>query len=264
MEKVEKILNDYYNNYDEDERLIKDKAHRIEYITSTKYIDKYLKRGDRILEIGAGTGRYSISYAKKGFQVDSIELITKNLEILKSKVTEDMNIKAIKGNALDLSMYEDNTFDITLVLGPLYHLYNEVDIKKAITEAIRVTKTRGKIFIAYITDDSVILSYGLKQGNLKRLKQISDDNWNLPKIEEEIFATFKVKDFNNLISNFNVTKLETISTDGIAYILREDVNKLNEEDFNIFLEYHLKNCNREDLIGYGTHILEIIEKEKKI
>ena len=123
MEKIEKILENYYNNYDEDSRLIRDKAHSIEYITTTKYIEKYLKKGDRIIEVGAGTGRYSINYAPKGYQVDSVELISKNLEILKSKITKDMKINAIKGNCMDLSMYEDNTFDITLVLGPMYHLY---------------------------------------------------------------------------------------------------------------------------------------------
>ena len=98
MNEVEKILNEYYNNYDEDSRLIKDKAHQIEFITTTKYIEKYLEKGNKILEIGAGTGRYSIHYAKKGFEVYSVELINKNLEILKSKITDKMDINAIKGN----------------------------------------------------------------------------------------------------------------------------------------------------------------------
>lgn len=204
MEKIEKILENYYNNYDEDSRLIRDKAHSIEYITTTKYIEKYLKKGDRIIEVGAGTGRYSINYAQKGYQVDSVELISKNLEILKSKITKDMKINAIKGNCMDLSMYEDNTFDITLVLGPMYHLYDEKDIDKALKEVIRITKKGGKIFIAYITDDAVVLSYGLRKGNLKRLKQLCDQNWNVQKIEEEIFATNKVKDFDELISKFDI------------------------------------------------------------
>lgn len=78
MNEVEKIINKYYNNYDEDSRLIKDKAHSIEYITTTKYIGKYLKEGDRILEVGAGTGRYSINYAKNGYRVDSVENEVKN------------------------------------------------------------------------------------------------------------------------------------------------------------------------------------------
>ena len=260
MNDVEKIINDYYNNYDEDSRLIKDKAHRIEYITTTKYIEKYLKKGDRILEIGAGTGRYSINYASKGYKVDAVELVNKNLEILKGKITEEMDISAIQGNAMDLSMYKENTFDITLVLGPLYHLYDDTDINKALEEAIRVTKSKGKIFIAYLTDDSVILSYGVRKGNLKRLKDMCDENWNIPKIKKEIFATYKIENFNKMIQEFNIKQLETIAVDGIAPNIHEYINNLNEEEFEIYLDYHLKNCKRKDLMGYSSHILEIIEK----
>lgn len=261
INEVEKILEKYYNDYDEDARLIRDKAHTIEYITTTKYIEKYLKEGNRILEIGAGTGRYSINYAQKGYQVDSLELVLKNLEILKSKITKEMNIKAIQGNALDLHMYEDDTFDVTLVLGPLYHLYDEKDVEQAIKEAIRVTKKGGKILIAYITDDAVVLSYGLRKGNLKRLKEICYENWDIKKIPEEIFATYKISNFDKLMDKFEVNKLETIATDGIAPQMQEYINNLDEEEFNIYLDYHLKNCNRKELMGYSSHILEIVEKK---
>ena len=114
MDNVKDILNNYYAEYDEDGRLEKDKAHSIEFITTTKYIEKYLKSGDKILEIGAGTGRYTIYYAKKGFEVDALELIESNLEKLKEKIEPNMKINAVQGNSLDLSRYSDNTFDITL------------------------------------------------------------------------------------------------------------------------------------------------------
>lgn len=260
MDEVEKILNKYYNDYDEDSRLVKDKAHQLEFITTTKYIEKYLKEGDKILEVGAGTGRYSIYYAQKGYEINSVELVSKNLEILKSKITNNMKITAMQGNVIDLNMCEENSFDITLILGPLYHLYDELDIDKAIKEAIRVTKKGGKIFIAYITDDAVIYSYGVRKGNMKRLKEICDNNWNVPKIKEEIFATFKVEDFTNLIKKYNIEEMEVIATDGIAPDVAEYINKMDDEEFEIFIDYHLKNCNRKDLIGYSSHVLEIVEK----
>ena len=122
MENVKEILENYYNNYDEDSRLVRDKTHSIEFITTTKFVDKYLNSGDRILEVGAGTGRYTIHYAEKGFKVDAVELVKKNLNVLNSKITERLDVRAMQGNCLDLNMYNDNTFDVTLVLGPLYHL----------------------------------------------------------------------------------------------------------------------------------------------
>ena len=238
---IEKILNEYYNNYNEDERLIKDKAHHIEYITTTKYIEKYLKSGNRILEVGAGTGRYSINYAKKGYRIDSVELVKRNLDILKSKITKDMNINAVQGNCVDLNIYDDNTFDITLILGPLYHLYEKKDINQAISEAIRVTKKCGKIFIAFLPDDAVVMSYGIRGKHIKDLKKV-------------------VEELQDIIKKFDVKELELVSTDGIAPNMAIYVNELDEEEFELYVDYHLKNCDRKELLGFSSHLLQIVEK----
>ena len=50
-------LENYYGKFCEDKRLLR-KHGQVEYRTSMKYIHDYLKTGDRILDIGAGTGRY--------------------------------------------------------------------------------------------------------------------------------------------------------------------------------------------------------------
>ena len=88
----------------------------VEFLTTVRYIDKYLKKGDKILDIGAGTGIYSLHYAKKGYKIDAIELTNSNIKEFKKNIKKEMNIDVEKGNALDLSKYRDNTFDITLLL----------------------------------------------------------------------------------------------------------------------------------------------------
>ena len=126
IERTVNNLDDYYNQYDEDGRL-KRRYGQVEFITTNKYIHKHLKPGDKIIEIGAGTGAYSIPLAKEGYDVTAVELVEHNLDILKSKITDDMDIKAYQGNALDLSRFEDESFDVTLVLGPMYHLFTKED-----------------------------------------------------------------------------------------------------------------------------------------
>lgn len=255
-----KIIIKHYEEYNEDERFTKDKAHSIEYLTTKKYIEKNLKKGDRILEVGAGTGAYSINYAKEGYKVDALELSLKHLNILKSKITDDMNINAIQGNALDLSIYEDNTFDMTLVLGPLYHLFTQEEKEKAIEEAIRVTKKDGYIYIAYITSDSVFISYCLKNHHLLETDNLCDENYKLKDIPEEIFSTFYIEEFNNLMSKYDIEHITDVATDGLSYILKDYVNDLSEEEFKVWLDYHYKNCERKDLQGYSTHMLYIGKK----
>lgn len=124
------FLKAYYEAYDEDNRL-RSKHGMIEYLTTMRYIEKYLKPEMRIIEIGAGTGRYSHTLANMGNHVDPVELVEHNIKIFKSHITENEPVTVRQANALDLSEFSDNTYDITLLLGPMYHLYEKEDQQKS-------------------------------------------------------------------------------------------------------------------------------------
>lgn len=124
-------LENYYSNYDEEGRLLS-RHGQVEYLTTMKYIHKLsnASANNKVLEIGAGTGRYSVQLAKEGYLVDALELTTHNLEIMNSKIAGMDNIRTHQGTALDLSRFEDESFDMTLVLGPMYHMYTKEDKEK--------------------------------------------------------------------------------------------------------------------------------------
>ena len=259
MQTKEELLNNYYNNYDEENRLVKDHAHNIEFLVSKNYIDKYLKGNDKILEVGAGTGRYSLFYASKGYDVTAIEYVKHNLDILKSKITDDMTIRAEQGDAVDLSRFADETFDMTLVLGPLYHLYDSEDINKAISEAIRVTKKDGIIMFAYINSDAVFVDWGIDH-LLDGYPNDFDKDFKLVRYPEGIFAPFYISEFKDLMKNYNVTFLNNVATDGIAYMISDKINNLTEEEFKVWVNYQLSICERIDLQGFSCHMLYICKK----
>jgi len=83
MSKRIEILRSFYDDIDEDRRLNRSRQGQLEYITTMNYIHRYAKAGAKILEIGAGTGRYSIALAKEGYNVTAVELVESNLEVLK-------------------------------------------------------------------------------------------------------------------------------------------------------------------------------------
>lgn len=262
--KLDNIIEKFYKEICiEDERLTKDKMHKIEFITTTNYIEKYLKPGDRILEIGAGTGAYSLYYANKGYKVDAIELSKSNVEVFKTKITKDLDVNVIQGNAVDLSVYKDNAFDITLCLGPLYHLFKEEETTSAIEEAIRVTKPGGKIYLAFILFDLTMLTWGFKEKNVYENygenKQISE-NFKPNNAEELIFNMRYFEDVKKLIKSFNIKTINYVATDGIGRVIKDEINQMSEEEYNLYIKYHLSICEREDLIGYSGHILAILEK----
>ena len=256
------ILNNFYQNYcDEDTRL--DPKHRqLEFFTTNRYVQKYLKPGCRIIEIGAGTGKYSLYYAKQGYQVNSIEYVKHNLDVLKSKITPDMNIEAEQGDAVDLSRFEDNTFDIVLVLGPLYHLYTEAEVNRCITEAKRICKTDGIMMFAYLPNDSIMVSWALLKGHLKSGYENKQFNENFKMISEpsEIMRAFYIDEIEEIMSSNNIEKITNISTSGVAPHFRDIVDNLSEEEFEIWKNYHLSSCERKEVQGYSTHMLYIGKK----
>ncbi len=258
--KKNEILKEYYEKGGEKERLTKDKSHQVEFLTTTRYIDKYLKKDDKIIEIGAGTGIYSLHYAQRGYFVEAVELIQYNIDVLKEQVTSSMNINVRQGDAIDLSFYEDNSFDITLVLGPLYHLYNEEDKEKAISEAIRVTKKNGLIFIAYLTHGSIVLGYGLKKGNMLDLKRQCDEQYRFVDDVVEVFSAFFVDEFEKMMEKFNCEHVASVGADGITNSMGEWINQLTDEEYDVWLDYHYKSCERKDIQGYSCHMLHICRK----
>lgn len=255
-------LKDFYNNYDEDGRLLT-RYGMVEYITTMKYIEKYLEKGMRILEIGAGTGRYSHTFARKGYAVDSVELIEHNIEIFKKNTLADENITITQGNATNLSDFESDTYDITLLLGPMYHLFDEEDKLKALSEAIRVTKKGGVIFVAYCMGDASVMNFGFVKGEIHNIIEkcmINTETFDTYSKPWDIFELYRKEDIDKLRGNFDVTQLHYLATDGYANHCRQTLEEMDEETYNLFIKYHLATCERVDLSGYSNHTLDVFRK----
>lgn len=259
-------LKNYYENYDEDNRL-RSKHGLVEYLTTMRYIEKYISKNSRVIEIGAATGRYSHSLAQSGYRVDAVELIEHNIEIFKSNTKEGENISIVQGNATDLSGFEDNTYDITLLLGPMYHLFTVEEQKKALSEAVRITKNGGKILVAYCGNDATIVQYcfGKNYINLEPYKSLVDrKTFKASSDPSELFVLHRKEDIEDLTKNLPVSRLNFIGTDMAAnyMYMRDTIDSMDEETFKTFLNYHFYICERQDMVGTSHHFLDILEKIK--
>ena len=257
-------LIEFYNNYDEDNRLIL-KYGTIEFLTTMHYIEKYVKPGARILEIGAGTGRYSHALARQGYTVDAVELVEHNIDIFKKNTQPDENITIVQGNALDLSAFSDNQYDITLLLGPLYHLYTTTDKQQALSEAIRVTKSSGIIFAAYVISDGCLLDEGFNRGNINVHEYVKNgllDSETFAAISEpkDLFELVRKENIDEIMSSFSTTRLHYVASDGLALFMREAISNMDNDTFNLFLKYHFATCERTDLVGVTSHAVDIFRK----
>lgn len=260
------ILNRFYTDVcNEDKRLLTSKHGSIEFLTTTRYVEQYLpsdaKADTKILEIGAGTGRYSLYYAALGYDVTAIEYVENNLNILRSKIKPEMKIRAEQSDAVDLSRFGDDTFDMTLVLGPLYHLYERKDQEKAVGEAVRVTKKGGIAAFAYLASDSIMVDWVLCDRHLlDGMGKDFDGNFKMINYPEGVFAAFYIQEFKDLMGQFPVKMEHNIATDGMARHMMEQIDGLTDAEFDVWLKYHFSTCEREDLQGYSNHLLYLARK----
>lgn len=253
----EENLINYYNKFNEDKRL-NTKHGEIEYITTMKYIHKYLKPNNKIIEIGAGTGKYSISLSNEGYDVTAVELVKHNLKEIEKKSNK---VKTILGNAINLKKIKNNTYDITLLLGPMYHLITKEEKIKALEEAKRITKKNGIIIVAYCMNDYAVLIHGFRDNYIKEAIKNNDidSNFHLTPKNTDLYSRVTIDDINELNKIVNLERIKIISSDGPSNYIRNILNKMDEETFNIFINYHLSTCERPDLIGAGAHTLDILK-----
>ena len=256
-------LSQYYSSYNEDGRL-NSRHGAVEFLTTVRYIEKYLRPGMRILEIGAGTGRYSHHFARQGYRVDAVELVEHNIEVFRVNTQPGEDITIAQGNATDLHGFGDNTYDITLLLGPMYHLFAEEDKLQALSEAIRVTKKGGIVYVAYCGNDATILQFCFARGMLKddRYRQLVDPvTFKAGSDPAELFELHRPEEIEALRAHFAVTPLHLVASDGAARYLRPVLEEMDEELYRQYLQYHFVTCERRDMLGYSNHYLDIFRKE---
>lgn len=253
-------LEKYYNKFCEEKRLTR-RHGNVEYVTSMKYIHRYLegRSGARILDVGAGTGRYSVQLAEEGYDVTAVELVKYNLGILKSKGS---SVKAYQGTALNLSRFPEKTFDMVLVFGPMYHLYTLEDKVKALMEAKRVVKDDGVILVSYCMNEYSILIHGFRDSHICESMENGkvDSEFHVVSEPEDLYDYVRIEDIDRINEAAGMERIQLIAADGAANYMRQVLNAMDDRTYQTFLEYHLSTCERKELLGASAHTLDILRK----
>jgi ubiquinone/menaquinone biosynthesis C-methylase UbiE len=261
MSTRKEIVSGFYDQSREDDRLKRSRHGQLEYAVTMSYIHRYANSQSKVLEVGAGTGRYSAALAEEGFDVTAVELAESNFRVLQEKSRNTARLKAVRGDATDLGGFPDQSFDLTLVLGPLYHLYEKEDINKAIDEAIRVTKKDGIIFFAFISVFGIMYANYFQNDWTRGQKENFTEDFKVRHFKEQLFTGYDISEFENLFAEKPVQWITTTGTDGILESIeaRSDF-AISDEDFAAFTEWYLQFCEKRELLGDTNHLLYICRK----
>ncbi|MDO5327055.1 MAG: class I SAM-dependent methyltransferase [Clostridia bacterium] len=255
------IISDFYSQANEDSRLQRSRHGQLEYAVTMHYIHRFAFPGANVLEVGAGTGRYSIALAKEGMHVTAVELAESNLAVLQEKSKGIDQLTAIQGDATDLSRFGDQTFDMTLVLGPLYHLYEKEEINQAIDEAIRVTKKDGIIFFAFLSVFGIMYANYLFGNWEAGQEENFTKDYQVRHFKEQLFTGYDVTEFEKLFTEKTVQWIATTGTDSVLEPIEDRHDfEISDKDFTAFVDWYLAFSEKRELLGNTNHLLYICRK----
>ena len=242
MTDFEKVQN-YYKHFDEKNRLRNDNSGKLEFLMTMSILEKNLPSladGSEvsILDLGGGAGVYSFPLAKKGYKVTLADLSETLLEQARKQKEEDKVenlISCDQVNATDLSCYKDNSFDVGLLFGPLYHLTEKDEREKCVGEIRRVLKTGGKVFASFIPHLS---------GSIALVQRFC---WSPDQV-----------DINTLEECFNSGKFKNLSDHGF----QEGYYPASEEIENLFAANGFEKKLLRSIRGFGYEKEDVIFKFK--
>ena len=245
MTDFEKIKN-YYKHFDEKNRLQNDNSGKLEFLMTKRILEKNLplptaSSDVSILDLGGGAGAYSFPLAKKGYKVTLADLSETLLAKAKKQKEEDKVqnlISCDQVNATDLSCYKDNSFDVVLLFGPLYHLTEKSEREKCVSEIRRVLKTGGKVFASFIPHLS---------GSIALVQRFC---WSPDQVDintlEECFASGKFKNLsdNGFQEGYYPTSEEIeklFSANGFDELLVRSIRGFGYEKEDVIYKFKNKN-----------------------
>lgn len=256
-----------YEGYREEDRLTTNNARRIEFITTVRVLDEWLKTPGDLLDCAAGTGVYAHYYAAKGHRVTALDLTPRHVEIMRDSLagkpyTMDVDVN----DATDLSRFADGSFDAVLCMGPLYHLTEEADRRACMAECARVLRPGGLLAVAYISRFYVFPYIALKSPaymNPSFCERMittgivkaddadcfwTDTNYSTP------------KEMERLLVETGAEVVDHFAADGLSPMLKEQVDALDAEAFAVWCEYQYQVCRETSLLGATNHGMVIGRK----
>ena len=240
-------IKSHYEGYDEAARLHRGKAHSIEFLTTVNYFDKTLPQNSRVLDVCAGCGDYAFHLADRGHEVIACDLVDRHVEAMRANPNAGKLAGIETANALDLSRFEANSFDVVLCMGALYHLFEQQDREKCVRECLRVLKPGGIFAFAYLNRAATAIAEFCRGRNAVPMMEV------LRTGKIYVFYSMAFGEAQALADKFDMEKIADVGVDGLCYPLAQRLNETTDEEFDEYMEYYLATCEEPSMLGHSAH-----------
>jgi len=266
MDDSRDIIRNFYdqNSQQEWDRLDR---HPYEFAITTHMMDRYIKAGDSILDIGGGPGRYSLHYLEKGNPVTLTDLSQGNIDFAMRLASErELPLRSLACDALLIQEYVEDKFDHVFLMGPLYHLLDEAERIQAVKSAIAMLKPNGILYASFLLMFSGII-YFLREAP-ELVVQPSEKVW-LDAVRQQIswggnaFTRAFFIDQDKVLpfmQQFDLEILHLFGQEGITSTHNYDLQMQPEEIQNAWINLSVDMCEIPKYLSHSEHAMVVARK----
>ncbi|KRE46571.1 class I SAM-dependent methyltransferase [Paenibacillus sp. Soil724D2] len=241
--------------------------HKVEFELTKRYINRYIKPNDRVLDLGGGPGKYSLYLSQRGCHVTLVDLSQNNVDFALNKANErNLPLSGLRVDCRDLSEIQDGQFDHVLCMGPMYHLQEEHDRVITINECLKKLKPNGIIFVAFVSSYSFVWDYlignpGMILNEERRLQLntiVNDENFSGHGFSDNYFI--RPSDVLPFFQQFELYKLHLLNCESFLYLRETELLSQSSEVVEAWLDLAEQVCERENLLSLAEHLMYIGKK----
>ncbi len=265
---TKQIIKEYYNSNASGEwnRIVD----RPEFVITSRYLDRYINPGDKVLDIGGGPGRYSLHLAAKGASVTLFDLAEENLKFAQVQAAEQgLHIETVCGDACIADELVSGSFEHVLLMGPMYHLLDEADRIKAVNASLRLLKPGGVIFISFISMIAGVI-FAMKiapeiitsdvpaeieyRSSLYAGKSFGGDAFTQAYFIDQ-------HELSEFMGQFPLQKLHLFGQEGITSPCEGNIMSQPKEIVDAWMDFAEQLCEREELLSWSEHLMYVGRKK---
>lgn len=257
----ENVYVQYGDGMREDSRSTSSRSSSLEFYYTKKHLKGFINMSDKVLEIGCATGHYGFYFADKCKEYLGVDLLLMHIDFFNNKIKElgITNLSCQVGDATNLKNIENESFDVVLCLGPMYHLpADEREI--AFSECNRVCKKGGIAAFAYINKIGVYTGaciFSQHYPNAKTTEYVFEKETDDAKPGTFFFTI--PEDIEKAAKEHGFKKIKNLGTD--FFITMSIVDKMDDEKFELFKPLAEQMTSYESCTGMSNHALLICRKE---
>ena len=242
---------------------------RPEFLLTCRFLNRYIKPGDKVLDIGGGPGRYSLYLAERGCKVTLVDLSEENVKFALAKAKDaDLKINGLACNALELDKLISEQYDHVLLMGPLYHLLEEEERIAAVNQALKALKPGGVLYVSFISMNADmiytmkcapdVIGHPLKKSFYKAF--LEGGSFGGDAFTQAYFIA--QKEVLPFMAQFPLQKLHLFGQEGMTSPCESNIMSQPKEIVDLWMDFTELTCEREELLSWSEHLMYVGRKLK--